>query len=175
MPRQPRLDLPGVYSHVMVRGIERRRIFRQTGDYVDFLKRLSANLARSGCRCFAWALMPNHLHLLILSGIRGIVSLMHPLLTGYAVRFNVKYRRVGHLFQNRYNPLSARRIPIFWSWSAIWRSIPSEPALFELPKRWRPIPGQVTAPSSGGMTGLGWKWMTCWVDSDPGCPRQGRL
>ncbi len=113
MPRQPRLNLPGFYSHVMVRGIERRRIFRQPGDYVDFLKRLGENMARSGCRCFAWALMPNHLHLLILSGIRGIVSLMHPLLTGYAVRFNLKYRRVGHLFQNRYKSIICQEDPYF--------------------------------------------------------------
>jgi len=97
----------------MVRGIERRRIFRQPGDYVDFLKRLGDNLIRSGCRCFAWALMPNHLHLLLLSGIRGIASLMHPLLTGYAVRFNLKYHRVGHLFQNRYKSIICQENPYF--------------------------------------------------------------
>ena len=113
MPRQPRLNLPGLYYHVIVRGIERRRIFRAPGDYADFLARLGNSLAVSGCRCFAWALMPNHIHLLILSGVRGLVSLMHPLLTGYAVAFNLKYRRVGHLFQNRYKSIICQEDPYF--------------------------------------------------------------
>lgn len=97
----------------MVRGIERRRIFRTSSDYLDFLGRLSIGLAKTGCRCFAWALMPNHLHLLLLSGVRGLVSLMHPLLTGYAIAFNTKYRRVGHLFQNRYKAIICEEDPYF--------------------------------------------------------------
>jgi putative transposase len=113
MPRQPRLNLPGLYYHLIVRGIERRRIFRKTSDYLDFLTRLGENLVASGCRCFAWALMPNHIHLLLLSGIRGLVDLMHPLLTGYAVTFNLKYRRVGYLFQNRYKSIICQEDPYF--------------------------------------------------------------
>ena len=76
MPRQPRLNLPGVFYHVMARGIERRTIFRNASDKLDFLRRLGEGLADTGCRCFAWALMSNHLHLLLLSGARGLVSLM---------------------------------------------------------------------------------------------------
>lgn len=113
MPRLPRLNLPGLFHHVMVRGIERRSIFRSTDDRYDFLRRLGDGLKRSGCRCYAWALMTNHLHLLILSGLRGLVSLMHPLLTGYAVNFNIRYRRVGHLFQNRYKSILCEEDPYF--------------------------------------------------------------
>lgn len=113
MPRLPRLNLPAVFYHVMVRGIERRRIFRRPADYYDFLTRLGANLLDSGCRCFSWALMPNHIHLLILSGVRGIVSLMHPLLTGYATAFNLRHERVGHLFQNRYKAIICEEDPYF--------------------------------------------------------------
>lgn len=47
MPRQPRLDAPGVLLHVIARGIERRQIFRDNRDKDDFLKRLS-DLAESG-------------------------------------------------------------------------------------------------------------------------------
>lgn len=105
MPRQPRLNLPGELYHVIVRGNEKRSIFRSLFDYKDFLKRFVNGLEESGSACFAWALMPNHIHLLILSGVRGIVSLMHPLLTGYAISFNLRHNRVGHLFQNRYKAL----------------------------------------------------------------------
>ena len=90
---------------MIVRGIERRAIFRSPADRTDFLRRLGENLMRSGNRCFSWALMTNHIHLLILSGARGLVELMQPLLTGYAVTFNLKYQRVGHLFQNRYKAI----------------------------------------------------------------------
>jgi hypothetical protein len=46
--------------------------------------------------------MENHIHLLIVSGSKGIPEFMRRLLTGYAIRFNRKYHRSGHLFQNRY-------------------------------------------------------------------------
>jgi hypothetical protein len=57
--------------------------------------------------------MTNHVHLLIMSGIRGLASLMQPLLTGYAVTFNLKYQRVGHLFQNRYKAILCEEDPYF--------------------------------------------------------------
>ena len=63
MPRKARLDAPGGLHHIMVRGIERRKIFRDDTDRDDFLKRLGGILRESQSPCFAWALMPNHFHL----------------------------------------------------------------------------------------------------------------
>ena len=40
MPRRPRVDAPGAAHHVLLRGIERRRIFRDAADHEDFLRRL---------------------------------------------------------------------------------------------------------------------------------------
>src|SRR5437879_4683748 len=102
MPRLPRLDLPGQFYHVMVRGVERRPIFRSEEDRQDFLGRLIQGLRTTGAHCYAWALMTNHLHLLVLSGARGLAALMHPVLTGYVGAFNRRYDRVGHLVQNRF-------------------------------------------------------------------------
>ncbi|MBI4248447.1 MAG: transposase, partial [Elusimicrobia bacterium] len=67
MPRQPRLDAPGLLQHVLARGIERRAIFRDKTDYQDFLSRLESSLEKSPNHILAWALMPNHFHLLIRS------------------------------------------------------------------------------------------------------------
>jgi putative transposase len=105
MPRKARLDAPGALHHIIVRGIERRKIFRVDADYADFITRLGAILPDGETRCFAWALMPNHLHLLLRSGLTPIASLMRRLLTGYAVCFNRRHRRSGHLFQNRYKSI----------------------------------------------------------------------
>ncbi len=70
MPRGPRLDAPGVLHHVMVRGIERRPIFWDDGDRTDFVARLAA-LAEAGTLVvYAWALLPNHAHLLARTGSR---------------------------------------------------------------------------------------------------------
>jgi REP element-mobilizing transposase RayT len=105
MPRQARLDVPGLYHHVIARGIERRLLFRDDIDRLDFLQRFGKLLDETGSRCFAWALMPNHFHLLIQSGVRGISELMQRLLTGYVGTFNRRYKRVGHLFQNRFKSI----------------------------------------------------------------------
>lgn len=102
MPRQARLDAPDALHHVMVRGINKIAIFIDDHDRESFIERLHINLNDCGCSVYAWSLMDNHLHLLIKSGGRGLSSLMRKQLTWYAVYFNHKYHRSGHLFENRY-------------------------------------------------------------------------
>ncbi len=59
MPRLARLDVPGILHHIMIRGIERRKIFRDDKDRENFLDRLSILLPETKTACYAWALMPN--------------------------------------------------------------------------------------------------------------------
>ena len=111
MPRQPRLDAPGTLHHVMVRGIERTALFRDDRDRADFVTRLAA-LAESGAWVvYAWALLPNHAHLLVRTGPRPLGRSMRSLLTGYAGAFNRRHHRVGHLFQNRYKSIVVEEDP----------------------------------------------------------------
>ena len=105
MPRQPRIDIPGLLQHVMVRGIERSDIFLDDDDRRNFLQRLSALLVKTGTDCFAWALIPNHFHLLLRCSSYDLSRFMRSLLTGYAVTFNRRHFRSGHLFQNRYKSI----------------------------------------------------------------------
>jgi len=105
MPRKARIDAVGALHHIIVRGIEGRKVFRDDADRENFLDRLANLLLKSKTRCFAWALLPNHAHLLLQTGLIPIASLMRRVLTGYAVSFNLKYRRHGHLFQNRYKSI----------------------------------------------------------------------
>ncbi|MBW6513088.1 MAG: transposase [Desulfuromonadaceae bacterium] len=105
MPRQPRLDIPGLLQHVIVRGIERRKIFRTTADRRDFVDRLSRLLVETDTDCYAWALIPNHFHLLLKPRGCELKHFMRRLLTGYAVNFNNRHNRSGHLFQNRYKSI----------------------------------------------------------------------
>jgi REP element-mobilizing transposase RayT len=105
MPRVARLDTPGILQHVMIRGIERRKIFRKDDDRQDMLERLGTLLPETGTACYAWAFLDNHAHFLFRSGPRGISVLMRRLLTGYVVGFNHRHRRSGQLFQNRYKSI----------------------------------------------------------------------
>ena len=105
MPRLARLDAPGVLHHIIIRGIERRLIFRDGQDRRNFLQRLAILLPETQTICYAWVLMPNHAHFLLRSGPGGISNLMRSLLTGYAISFNLRHRRHGQLFQNRYKSI----------------------------------------------------------------------
>ena len=61
MPRQPRLDAPGLIQHVMARGIERREIFQDDKDRKSFLDRLAVIFEETQTQCYAWALTPTNI------------------------------------------------------------------------------------------------------------------
>lgn len=105
MPRQPRLDIPDLVHHVIVRGIKGDKIFRDNGDRQNFVQRFHNLLKETGTVCYAWALIPNHFHLLLRPQKVPLSNFMRRLLTGYAVTFNRRYHRSGHLFQNRYKSI----------------------------------------------------------------------
>ena len=105
MPRKARIDAPGAIHHIICRGIESRNIFWDDADRNDFLQRLEKILSESNTPCYAWALLPNHFHLLLRTGNAPIANVMLRLLSGYAGRFNRRHRRSGHLFQNRYKSI----------------------------------------------------------------------
>ncbi len=105
MPRKARIDAPGALHHIIVRGIERRKIFKDNADRQSFIERIGDILSDSQTPCYAWALIPNHFHLLLKTGLIPIATIMRRLLTGYAVYFNRRHRRWGHLFQNRYKSI----------------------------------------------------------------------
>lgn len=133
MARHSRLDAAGILHHVIVRGIERRRIFLDDDDRRDFLDRCGVIFPETKTSCYAFALLHNHVHLLLRTGVTPLSTTMARLLTGYAVHFNRVHRRHGHLFQNRYksivcqedaylkelvryihlNPLRVRMVPDF--------------------------------------------------------------
>jgi len=105
MPRKSRIDAAGALHHVMVRGIERRTVFRSDADRNHFLERLGEILRETKTTCYAWSLIPNHFHLLLRTGPVPISTVMRRLLTGYALWYNRRYRRHGHLFQNRFKSI----------------------------------------------------------------------
>lgn len=105
MPRRARLDAPGTLHHVMVRGIEKRRIVNDDNDRDKFVSRMGELSLETRTAIYAWALMDNHAHILLRSSTVGLSEFMRRLLTGYAIYYNRRHRRWGHLFQNRYKSI----------------------------------------------------------------------
>jgi len=102
MPRTSRkLSETGIY-HVMLRGIDRLQLFYDEEDHLVFLERLARY--KDACRfsLLAFALMGNHVHLLIREGEQGISEDIKGLATSYAHWYNTKYGRSGYLFQGRF-------------------------------------------------------------------------
>lgn len=64
MPRKARIDAGGALHHIIVRRIERRRIFPDDQDRDNFLERLGDIVTESETFGFAWALMTKHAHIL---------------------------------------------------------------------------------------------------------------
>ena len=113
MPRKARIDTAGALHHIIIRGIERKKIFRDNTDRNSFLDRLGNILSESSTIIYAWALIPNHVHLLLRTGAVPIATVMRRLLTGYAVTYNRRHRRHGRVFQNRYKSVLCQEDPYF--------------------------------------------------------------
>ena len=96
---------PGTLHHVMIRGMERKRIVEDEGDRREFVRRLGKLAVETETAIYAWALMTNHAHILLSSGPLGLAKFMRRFLTGYAVTYTLRHRRHGHLFQNRYKSI----------------------------------------------------------------------
>lgn len=103
MARKARqLSSTGTY-HAIVRGTNRQDLFLEEGDRRYYLALLRGFKAETFCSILGYCLMDNHVHLLVKEQVAGQIGrLMHRLGTTYAIWFNQKYERVGHLFQGRY-------------------------------------------------------------------------
>ncbi len=104
MPRKRReISSSGIY-HLVVRGVNRCRIFEDTLDYHVFLKRLKLQMEKEKIQLFAYCLMNNHAHLLIKEDLqtRNLARFTARFLSAYAHFFNKRHGRCGHLFQDRF-------------------------------------------------------------------------
>ncbi len=111
MPRQSRLGAAGTMHHIMGRGIEQTKVFRNETDREDFLNRLAEICEEGALIVYAWALMFNHFHILVRTGNQSLSKSMRRLLTGYVINFNLRHKRHGHLFQNRYKSIVSEDDP----------------------------------------------------------------
>ena len=141
MPRSPRLILPGVPLHVVQRGNNRAQTFRAEWDFQLYREMLLEASQRFRCAIHAYALMTNHVHLLVSSqDDTGVSRMMHAVGTRFVRRVNDRYGRTGTLWEGRFksamidseryffacaryvelNPVRARMVddPSAYAWSS---------------------------------------------------------
>jgi REP-associated tyrosine transposase len=102
VPRVARSVLPDGVFHITARGVARSVIFRDELDYSAFEMQLHRVQETFGWNVHTYCLMPNHYHLIVGASRLALSNGMHRLNGRYARRFNDRYDRSGHLFQNRY-------------------------------------------------------------------------
>lgn len=105
MARRPRVFAPGLLYHVIVRGNQRQKTFWDKRDYQAYLERLTRYRKKFGVTCYAYCLMPNHVHLLIEGSKEPLSKFMQGLQQAYTQYFNRRHNKVGHLFQGRYHAI----------------------------------------------------------------------
>src|SRR6266545_4048494 len=103
MARLPRIDIPGVPQHVIVRGVNRQPCFCNESDYLGYLACLRDVAGERGVAVHAFVLMTNHVHLLATGSIsRSISAMMQGIGRRYVRRVNQLYGRTGTLFEGRF-------------------------------------------------------------------------
>ncbi len=102
MPRRTRITDAGYY-HVISRGVERRNVYLEDEDYGLFLDILVEVFKKYNIVLHSYVLMSNHYHLLIETTEQNISDAMRRVNSLYAIYFNKKYERVGHLWQGRFH------------------------------------------------------------------------
>lgn len=102
MARSVRMDYPATFYHVLSRGNERRKIFRDQRDYERFIDTIGRMVGRYHIEVHAYVLMGNHYHLLLRTQEGNLSRAIQWLGLTYSVWFNRRHKRSGHLFQGRF-------------------------------------------------------------------------
>ena len=113
MPRQARKKSENGIYHIMFRGINKQQIFQENEDYRKFLNVVKECKEISGFKLFAYCLMGNHAHLLLKEGNENLDLIVKRIGSRYVYWYNTKYKRAGHLFQDRYKsePITQGTVP----------------------------------------------------------------
>ncbi|MFA4919296.1 MAG: transposase [Thermodesulfovibrionales bacterium] len=109
MARKPRIEYEGAFYHVITRGNQRRKVFRDDNDFQKYISLLAFYKERYKYSLYAYALMSNHVHLLIETHRIPLSKIFQGINQSYTMYFNRKYKTVGHLFQGRYKAILCDR------------------------------------------------------------------
>lgn len=152
MPRRPRTSLEGTVFHVVGRGVASQLIFTDDLDRRRFVWQLNEVSERFGWRVVAWCLMGTHFHLVVECELELLSLAVHRLNCLYAMYFNRRHQRRGHLFENRFS-----------AW-AVWDEVHLERTVGYV------LENPVRAGLCSQASEWGWSWPKLRVDRDAEAP-----
>jgi len=109
MARKPRIEYEGAFFHVITRGNQKQKIFRNIPDFQKYLTLLANYKQRYHFQLYGFVLMENHIHLLVQICETPLSKILQGINQSYTMYFNRTYRTVGHLFQGRYKAILCDR------------------------------------------------------------------
>src|ERR1700751_1523824 len=136
MPRRLRIEYEGAIYHVMTRGNARQDIVHDDDDRRRLLADLERTVLRSGWGLLGFAIMSNHLHLLLKTPRPNRAKGMQAFLSGYAVWSARRRQRPGHLFQGRYKAEMIEDEAYYWTGSREIHLTPVPTGLVPRPEPW---------------------------------------
>lgn len=137
MPRTARFVVPGLPHHVTQRGDRRQRTFFSDADYALYLKLLRFWCGRAGTAVWAWCLMPNHVHLILVSGTAdGLAASMAAVHRRYTLAINRRQGWTDFLWQGRFAsvPMDEAHLHCCLRYAEL---NPVRAGLVERPEQWR--------------------------------------
>ena len=102
MARRPRIEFAGSVYHVITRGNNRQKVFKDDRDRKAYLEKLSHYCVTKEVKLLCYCLQSNHVHVLVETPKGNLSKFMQPLQTSYTVHFNRRHRHSGHVFEQRY-------------------------------------------------------------------------
>lgn len=106
-----KLDYPGLVSHITQHAVGREPLFVEEGDYLYMIKLIRETAEKYDLDVFTFCLMPTHCHILLIQKQKNLSDAMQNLFARYAMYFNHKYQRRGHLFSGAYSGAKWTPIP----------------------------------------------------------------
>jgi putative transposase len=137
MPRKPREEVEDGIHHVFARGNDRQLIYWDDEDRELYLKLAAEVVGRKGWHCFGYCLMDNHVHLLVQTPEANLGAGMQRLHGNYALLFNRRHGRVGHMFQGRFKSERVLDDRQFWTVARYIARNPVEAGLCRMAHEWK--------------------------------------
>jgi REP-associated tyrosine transposase len=137
MPRKPREEVADGIHHVFARGNDRQLLYWDDEDRLLYLDKLCQVIWRMGWRCFAFCLMDNHVHLLVQTPEANLGAGIQRLHGDYALLFNRRHRKVGHVFQGRFGSKRMLDDTHLWTTTRYIHRNPVEAGLCRVAAEWK--------------------------------------
>jgi len=168
MARPLRLESPGNFYHVTVRGDRKEPIFESDADRVSLLQLINETVDLHHWHLLAYCLMDNHYHLEVETPIANLAAGMRRIDGAYTQRYNNRYQRVGHVFQGRYKALPIlTEQHLFGACRYIVRN-PLRAGLVQGPAEWEWSSYRASALLAPGISGCDAGWIrAAAADGDP--------